>query len=212
MMITVAAMEERLLAQVYRLPWGMFLPGAPVAVPRAPSAPKTLAILLMEKGIRLPPVDTGIDLTTTDCGVLHFNRRWYAVLPEANKGYGLFTVNRLRFGADLGKYDGLHTLTWEASDYIMELKACYVIGDPAIATSYFNSIPVGWGGDAVFAYINEPSDGELPNVAFCETENGEDCHVVVAVKCIAAWKPLLVCYNSDQQYPNLHFHNCEQCD
>lgn len=203
---------ERLKQACYRLEWGMFLPGAPLPVPQPPRTPKTLAVLLLQNGIQFPPAHSFIDVTTTDCGVVRYNKRWFIIMPERGKGYGIYTCKGLIFGMDLGKYDGLHTNTWKPSDYIMELKQCYIDGSPDVATTYFNNIPVGWTGSAVLAYINEPGFGEVPNVVYCEKDNGEDCHVVVAVDNIDAWKPLLVCYNSGKKCSNLHFHDCIECN
>lgn len=178
-------------------------------IQRSLPTPETLACQLQKQRLPLPPPNSGIDVTVTDCALIHFNKRWYAILPEHNKGYGLWTVDDLQPGVIVGKYDGYHCDT-KCSDgpYVMSVQHGWIDADPCLAPEYYNGIPVGWKGDALLAYINEPSNEEVANVVYCEKDGGVDCYVVVGPDGACAWHPLLVCYSSCGKA--VHFHDCTQ--
>lgn len=191
----------------------MVLPGAPSWVSAPQRRRQTLQHLLHTRGLPFPPASSGIDIQRTDCAVLSFNNRWLAILPEADKGYGLFTIDRLKFGEVVGEYDGFKTMQCPEHNYGLEVRHCYIDANPLLVPKYYNCIPVGWWGDGLLAYINEPSSGEIPNVVYCEDEYGWNCHVVVcSPEGITPWQPLLVCYNSGYKTKyvrsQLCFHDC----
>lgn len=180
------------------------------SIPRHPRGEKTLAELLRRNNCREPPPCLKIDLTITCCAVVKFNGRWFVIMPEAKKGFGLFTLQGMRFGSVVGIYHGHAVLQCpEDSSYVLECKNWYINGDPRVATVMVNGIPIGWGGKAVLGFINEPSGPESPNVVYCEDEKGQHCYVVVGQKTIKPWSPLLVCYNSAKRFKSgFSYHNC----
>lgn len=178
-------------------------------VQRSLSTPATLAQQLLKHQLLFPPASSGIDVTSSECAVVMFEERWYAIMPEPGKGYGLRTLQHLNRGAIVGKYDGYHSPTkFSDGGYVLKVQQGFIDADPCLAPDYYNGIPVGWLGAALLGYINEPSDSEQANVVYCEKDGGSDCYVVVGPQGVQAWQTLLVCYSSCSG--QRHFHDCQK--
>jgi hypothetical protein len=161
------------------------------------------------------------------------NNRIYCIKEEFGKqGFGLFTTQRIEGYCVLGDYGGKVVKKWQN---VMDLNYAVRIGwwpycglidgahirDPILLD---NGISVGSGGNALFAYINEPDWNEEPNVAFLTFRLNDELDdqtgypknltvkVVTVKPVIEAWEALRVCYRWGR--PEEKTHDCKRsgCD
>lgn len=139
----------------------------------------------------------------------------YCIMQDGERGLGIFTTCRLQFPFVCGEYFGremaLNVAESTRSKYVVKGATKAFDGSPTYHGVSINGIMVGYKGEAIFAYINEFNQGEAANISFLKTENGP-VYVVLCAHTVAAWQPLLTCYNDIIDTPTRHDCISERCD
>jgi hypothetical protein len=121
-------------------------------------------------------------------------------------GLGLFSVVDMTAGTDLGDYSGMRCAPDVYGDYVVHGKYGTYDGDPCINTVWVDGVPIGNGGKAVLAYINEASPPHKTNVCFVMRRDGTIG--VIAIADIPAGAPLHICYGAQRDWRRGYRHGC----